>query len=1018
MRRKQSPFLRLTIIILPLLATINVGAEQICTTQRVGNEEFRGISGTADSNVIAVGKKGKIYHYDGNVWTSMSNSNNDDLNDVEVVGSTAFAAGQDGDTLQLVGTNWVSQSGFTSVDLFGVWAASATEAYVAGENGKIYSFDGASWTEQSANAGTTPEDLVDIWGDANGVYIVSEDGHLYRFDRTTGTWLPRDSSCTIGNKFEDLWGDGNGNIYLVGKNQLFLYDGAACTAVASAGKDLSGVSGWAQNGDVTAVGLNGTVLEYDGVTWNETQVGQNELADDWVSPTGNAYYAGKNKELTACQCVDCSLGGLPQFVISHDSYGIHCQDEFVQVQVIDSSNGTPMNSYNAQVTLDTQSAFGSWGPVAGSGAFDDATTNDGLATYDWPLGESTATFALSYPEGPPSIDVDVYQTSNTGVRDTDAEGTIAFSPSGFTLTSAPLSNPPPALIVPFSAPQVAGSDFAVHIAAFGQTPNDPVCGVIESYTGPQVLKFWSDYIDPGSGTRAVTIDASPVATTEAGAANSPVVFSNGQAAVTARYKDVGRIQIDIKDDSLAHPDLPNGIRGATAGFVVKPDRFALTNIEDGFGNPNPAAADASGAAFVAAGEAFSVKVTAYDAEGDITPNYGQESIAETVRLTPNLVAPVAGDNPPLGMPTGFGAFAAGRAVGNSFSWPEVGIVSLTPSVGDGSYLGAGDVPGLASENVGRFYAHHFTTTLNTPTFATGCSAGSFTYIGQEFAYSNEPVITVTARALDGEITENYSGGFFKLDNGSLPDPVYTSTPATLDASGLPPGSSDPLVAPLGAGVGTLTFSSGSGLSFVRSGEQPAFDADIRLSIDVLDSDGAAAQGNPVVFGNAGGILFDAGANMRYGRGRLQNAYGSELVNLALPFTTEYFVDAVTGFVANIDDSCTTPASLVLEAFTDNLAAGETCVLDSGAPGDSGAGCAAAGPLALRYREPPLGGDFNLNLQAPGEGNDGSTTATADVPDWLEFDWNVSLPGTEDPTGTAVFGIFRGANRRIYSRELY
>ena len=50
--------------------------------------------------------------------------------------------------------------------------------------------------------------------------------------------------------------------------------------MASAGKDLSGVSGWAQNGDVTAVGLNGTVLEYDGVTWTETQVGQNELADD------------------------------------------------------------------------------------------------------------------------------------------------------------------------------------------------------------------------------------------------------------------------------------------------------------------------------------------------------------------------------------------------------------------------------------------------------------------------------------------------------------------------------------------------------------------------------------------------------------------------------------------------------------------------------------------------------------------------------------------------------------------
>jgi MSHA biogenesis protein MshQ len=308
--------------------------------------------------------------------------------------------------------------------------------------------------------------------------------------------------------------------------------------------------------------------------------------------------------------------------------------------------------------------------------------------------------------------------------------------------------------------------------------------------------------------------------------------------------------------------------------------------------------------------------------------------------------------------------------------------------------------------------------LNTPTFATACTAGSFTYIGEAFTYSNDPVITITARALAGEITENYAGGFFKIDNNSLPDPAYTATPATLDISGLPPGSSDPAVASLGAGVGTLTFSSGTGLLFIHGAEQAAFDADIRLSIDVLDTDSAAALGNPIIFGDPGGIIFDAGANMRYGRGRLLNAYGSELVDLALPFRTEYFIDATTGFVSNIDDRCTTPVTLSLGAFTENLAAGETCVLDSGAPGDSGEGCAVAGPPALRYRDPPLGGDFNLFLRAPGATNDGSTTATADVPDWLEYDWDAAIPGHEDPSGTAVFGIFRGADRRIYIRELY
>ncbi|MDH3748439.1 MAG: hypothetical protein OER97_09545 [Gammaproteobacteria bacterium] len=990
---------------------------QVCTTEEIGNKEFRGISGTSDSNVIAVGKDGTIYQWDGASWSAMLSGTNEDLNDVDAVGATAFAVGKKGESLQLVGANWISHTGFTNEDLFGVWAASATEVYAVGKKGTIYSYDGSVWTDQSGAAGTDNKDLEDVWGDANNVYVIGEKGVLYHYDRSSGTWLPPDTACTIGDKFEDLWGDGNGNIYLVGKKDVYIHNGAGCSVVASANEDLRGISGWTQNGDVIAVGKKGTVFEYDGSTWTETQtVDEEELKDDWVSPNGNAYYAGKKKELTVCQCTDC--GAAAQFVITHDSYGINCQAEIMQVEVIDSVSGTPRIDYNEQVTLDTQSGFGSWALVAGTGGFSDVTLNDGFATYVWPIGESTATFSLSYAEGPATFDVDVYQSDTPGIRDNDAEGPLQFSPSGFTVTAAPLPNPPPAVIVPFATPQTAGTDFPINIAAYGQTANDPVCGIIESYTGPKNLKFWFDYVNPVAGSLAVSVDGVGVPAAEAAAADQPVMFANGQAAVTGKYKDVGRLQINMKDNSQAHPDLPNGIRGATAGFVVKPFQFLLTNIEDSGGNPNPGAADSSGAAFVAAGDPFSVTVTVLDAEGSITPNYGQENIAEGVRLTSNLVSPAAGDNPPLGAATSFGAFVAGQATGTIFNWPEVGIITLTPSVGDSDYLGAGDVSGAVSGNVGRFHAHHFTTVLNVPTFATSCAAGSFSYIGESFSYSNSPVITFTARALAGEVTENYTGGFFKTDNASLPDPVYVAIPATLDTSGLPPGSSDPTVVDVGAGVGTLTFSSGSGLAFTRSVEESPFDADIRLNIDVFDGDGAAALANPIVFGDPGGIVFDSGATMRFGRARLLNAYGSELVDLALPMRTEYYVDAATGFVPHVDDACTAGVTLSLGAFTENLGPGETCVLDTGAPGVSGAGCAAAGPPALRFRQPPLGGDFNLYLKAPGATNDGSTTATADVPAWLEFDWDVGNPGLEDPQGTAVFGIYEGQDRRIYMRELY
>jgi len=991
-------------------------AAQVCTTQVFGKDEFRGISGTSDTNVIAVGKKGVIYRWDGSTWSEMVNGSGEDLNDVEAIGNTAFAVGKGGDVLQLTGSTWTSIGGFTNEDLFGVWAASATEVYAVGKKGTLFRYDGNAWSDESSAAGTDNKDIEDAWGDANFFYAISDKGRLYRYDRNAGSWLTPDTSCTIGDKFEDLWGDSNGNIYLAADKDVYVNDGSSCAVVATANEALQGISGWAQDGSVIAVGKKGTVFEYDGSTWTETQtVEEDELRDDWVSAAGNAYFAGKKKELTVCQCVDCPVPVTTQFVVTHDSYGIHCQDEVVQVQVVDSNSGAAKTDYNEQVTLNTQAGFGSWGPVSGSGAFNDATVNDGLATYDWPLGESSAVFSLSYREGPVNVNVDVYQTNNTAIRDNDTEGNIEFSASGFTLTAAPLSNPPPGLIVPFNSTQVAGTDFGIYLAAYGETATDPVCGIIETYTGPQNLKFWFDRVDPIGGTIATTIDGSAIGLLESAASNQAVTFANGQAAVTGKYKDVGSIRIRVKDDNLAHPDLPTGIRGATTAFVVKPANFTLANIEDNGGNANPAAADASGAVFVAAGDPFSVTVTARDAEGDITPNFGQENAPETVRLTSSLVDPVAGNDPGLSPALGFGAFSAGSATGTTFTWPEVGIIRLQPSIGDGSYLSGGDVTGLTSGNIGRFIPHHFATALNAPLFQTQCGAGGFTYIGQSFGFSTAPLITFTALAAGGGVTQNYTGSFFKVTNSSLQNRDYTATSGNLDLSGLPATSADPVISDTAGGTGTLLFSSGTGISFLRAAAEAPFDADISLSIDVIDSDAVTTLVTPVVVAS---IAFDMGRNMRFGRVRLINNIGSERVNLSVPMRAEYFVDAATGFVVNTDDSCTANVSLSLGNFTENLLPTETCVLDTGSPGASSAGCAAAGPAGQRYREPPLGGDFNLFLRAPGASFDGSVDVTADVPFWLEYDWDAASPGLEDPAATATFGIYDGDNKRIYTRELY
>src|SRR5690606_4037033 len=114
--------------------------------------------------------------------------------------------------------------------------------------------------------------------------------------------------------------------------------------------------------------------------------------------------------------------------------------------------------------------------------------------------------------------------------------------------------------------------------------------------------------------------------------------------------------------------------------------------------------------------------------------FGQETSPETVDLDLTLVAPAGGNEPPL--VGSFGVFTAGEAEGD-FNWPEVGIITLEPRLDGGDYLGAGDVVGNTSSNIGRFIPFDFDVSQNTPEFGSAC--GTFTYIGQRFTYNTAPV---------------------------------------------------------------------------------------------------------------------------------------------------------------------------------------------------------------------------------------------------------------------------------------
>ena len=702
---------------------------------------------------------------------------------------------------------------------------------------------------------------------------------------------------------------------------------------------------------------------------------------------------------------------------------VNCQAAAVTVSALSSTQALVATSDT--IALSTSTGHGDWTLTSGGGTFAAGSSNSGSASYTYATTDGgVAVFALrdTYAETVTINVVDGSSSATSGSALASGDLPLTFVASGFIVTNG--SNV--ATTIGTQRSGVTSSQSLALQAVRTDTKTGACTSAFASGTTANIgLAYQCNNPTACVAGQTLTISNNGTSTSIASNPSSgissftavPLKFStaNAEAPITLTYSDAGQITLAEK---YAIP-LGNGASSANfmtgaSQFVVQPYTLQLSHISrtrDGFANPG--AGTANGTVFMGAGQPLTATVTALNYQGLATPNFGQETSPASVSLTPALVLPTGGDNPAVS--GAFGAYSAGSATGASFSWPEVGSITLTPGVLN--YLGGGALTGTTSGTVGRFVPNNFLTALNTPVFATACSAGSFTYVGQPFTFSVAPVINVTAQALGGITTQNYSGSLFRLTNASLTGRAYTPTPASpaLTLSGLPATAADPAIVGLGGGQGTLTFSAGSGIAFARGTPTPPFNANIALSIDVIDLDGVAATSNPVTFGAGSGILFTASGAQWYGRLALRNSLGSELLDLPMPLTTQYYLSTAQGFTGNTRDSCSTAPPIGFSNYQQNLTAGGTCVRDSGSPGISGVGCATA--AASRYTSPAVAGAFNLNLAAPGSGKNGAALVTATAPTWLQYPWNATS-GSTSPVGIATFGLFPGPASRTYQREVY
>lgn len=678
-----------------------------------------------------------------------------------------------------------------------------------------------------------------------------------------------------------------------------------------------------------------------------------------------------------------------------------------------------------------------------------------LATTAGALGLTTVTFdatgvattTLSYPAAvdgaTATVTLSAEQTAATNPRKCCQGGvcTVAnscattFNTAGFILSS---SAGGAAATIPT---QTAGMPSNIYyLRAVKTSTTTQACEA--ALTGASTVNFAYECNNPATCSASNLMSVNGGALTTIARNNNGSVVSylpvsmtfdaSGNAPFFFVYDDVG--QVTLHTSKAAGGSLLTALAGSSNAFVVKPDHFDISNVVGTVGSiANPAAADATGAKFIKAGEALTVTVKAMTAAGVPTPNYGKETIAQGVRLATTLVAPAAGINPVLtNAATGavndviggveFGATGQvvtdtdGVATVTNLAWNEVGVITLTATAdnaGANDYLGAGAVSGATTGttgNIGRFYAAKFALSggmIANRTDIPGCTVlgcGSFTYMGEQM----NALFTLTAKAADGTTTlQNYSSvnQFAKLDPLAAVT-VGTGGPLGLGAvnsaatrTPFPPcgvAPAHPCLTPAQATAGTFA----SGVANVTLPFTIFRDNAVAAGPYALLDIGIAPQDSDAVVMAAydlDTVNVVAGANnhtltgqtiVRYGRMKLSNAHGSELLPLPINVIAQYWNG--TAYVTNTLDNNSTFAAVIFSNYQKNLAAGETIVVTP--------------PASTVF----TGGVAGYRLTAPGAGNNGSVDMTVNA-------LSTYLPGN---TARASFGVHKGANEFIYIREAY
>ncbi|HZI41427.1 MAG TPA: Ig-like domain-containing protein, partial [Gemmatimonadaceae bacterium] len=269
---------------------------------------LHGIWGSSTKQVFAVGSAGTILRFDGSTWTSMSGdavrSNlwdawGSSASDVHVASEAVAGQGQ---RLHYDGGAWSVASIPDGVNYYSVWGTSATNVYFGGDYGTFLHFDGDAMSPIETG---TRSPLLGIWGSsANDVYAVGLNGTALHYDGQSvkAFTLPGLATEPFTESLGAVWGSSANDLWIGGgdsSGDLWHWDGTSWSrltlwnAPGAVGIGVNGIWG-TSNSDVWAVGAN-HAYHYDGVKWTAADLptaGSTTLIRVWGCGPLDVFAAG------------------------------------------------------------------------------------------------------------------------------------------------------------------------------------------------------------------------------------------------------------------------------------------------------------------------------------------------------------------------------------------------------------------------------------------------------------------------------------------------------------------------------------------------------------------------------------------------------------------------------------------------------------------------------------------------------------------------------------------------------